>query len=163
VEEYITEIFELVDTDIDRPALFGDYGHFMIIHAGSDWQHDVFGDSPNDLPSMFIELGDNSPILVDNNTFEIRRIANVPEYITQDIRERTYSDGTKTTFHDILTLTVAGVYFYHDSSFVKEARQKQKEKNRFNFEYFQIGYDMAVALAALIISVAAIIISLMQK
>jgi hypothetical protein len=29
----------------------------MIIHAGSDWQHDRMGDSPVDIPSFFIRVG----------------------------------------------------------------------------------------------------------
>ncbi|MBM4116747.1 hypothetical protein FJ251_03260, partial [bacterium] len=37
---------------------FADYDHVMVFHAGSDFQNDIFRDSPNDLPSFNIFFGD---------------------------------------------------------------------------------------------------------
>ncbi|MBM4404301.1 MAG: hypothetical protein FJ042_08010, partial [Candidatus Cloacimonetes bacterium] len=40
MEEYFKVAFETADA-LDPQIDFGSYGHYMIIHAGSDWQHDV--------------------------------------------------------------------------------------------------------------------------
>ncbi|MBL7086893.1 MAG: T9SS type A sorting domain-containing protein [Candidatus Cloacimonetes bacterium] len=64
--------------DID----FSQYNHIMIIHAGSDWQHDVFWDTPCDIPAMYIHLEDDS-IAVNDSTF-IKSASICPETISQD-------------------------------------------------------------------------------
>jgi len=83
MEEYFKDAFETADAD-DPDLHFGSYGHYMIIHAGSDWQHDVFGDSPSDLPSFFIRVGEGKQVLVDNGATEIFTACNVPATISQD-------------------------------------------------------------------------------
>ncbi len=92
VEEYFKDVFETADQD--SLINFGDYGHYMIIHAGSDWQHDVLGDSPNDLPSFFIKVGDGKEVWVDNHQTMITHVCNVPETITQDIQTEVFDDNS---------------------------------------------------------------------
>jgi M6 family metalloprotease-like protein len=62
---------------------FADYNHIVVIHAGSDWQHDVFWDTPCDIPGMYIELEDDS-VAVNDSTHYIKSMAIVPETISQD-------------------------------------------------------------------------------
>ncbi|MFA5498187.1 MAG: T9SS type A sorting domain-containing protein [Candidatus Cloacimonadia bacterium] len=82
VEEYFYDIFTVADSfnEID----FSQYAHFMIIHAGSDWQHDVAGDTPHDLPSFFIRAGDGKEVWVNDGTVKISNACNVPATISQD-------------------------------------------------------------------------------
>jgi M6 family metalloprotease-like protein len=84
IEEYFQDIFTVADSynEID----FGQYGHYVIIHAGSDWQHDVYGDTPSDLPSFFIQIGEGKEVWVNNGTVKITNACNVPETISQDGR-----------------------------------------------------------------------------
>ncbi len=84
-EEYFHDVFTVADLDED--INFGDYGHYMIIHAGSDWQHDRNGDSPHDIPSFFIQVGDGKEVIVDDGATTITYACNIPETITQDVRE----------------------------------------------------------------------------
>ncbi len=81
-EEYFQDAFAEADKDEDID--FSQYAHFMFIHAGSDWQHDILGDSPHDIPSFFIQVGDGKEAIVDGNVV-IDHACNVPETITQDI------------------------------------------------------------------------------
>lgn len=83
MEEYFKTAFELADS-IDQEIDFASYGHYMIIHAGSDWQHNVLGDTPSDIPSFFIKVGDGKEAVVDNGTVLISHSCNVPETISQD-------------------------------------------------------------------------------
>lgn len=92
VEEYFRDVFETAD--LDPSIVFSNYGHFMIIHAGSDWQHDTQGDSPSDLPSFFIRVGTGKEVIVDNGQTVISHACNVPETITQDTYERIEGDYT---------------------------------------------------------------------
>jgi M6 family metalloprotease-like protein len=84
IEEYFLDVFTTADSDgvID----FSQYGHFMIIHAGSDWQHDVYGDTPSDIPSFFIQVAEGKEAVVNNGAVKISHAANVPETISQDDR-----------------------------------------------------------------------------
>jgi len=52
MEEYFKTALETADSS-DQEIDFARYGHYMIIHSGSDWQHDIMGDTPSDLPSFF--------------------------------------------------------------------------------------------------------------
>ncbi|MCD4828556.1 MAG: T9SS type A sorting domain-containing protein [Candidatus Cloacimonetes bacterium] len=95
-EAYFTDVFTAADAD---PGLtFGDFDHYMVIHAGSDWQHDVLGNTPSDVPAFFISVGDGKEVVVDDGATVIRHLSNVPETISQDERSfeedgRTYYDG----------------------------------------------------------------------
>ena len=82
MEEYFKTSFETADQD-DPEINFSDYGHFMIIHAGSDWQHDIFGDTPSDIPSFFIKVGSGKEAVVDGG-YLISHACNVPSTISQD-------------------------------------------------------------------------------
>lgn len=93
MEEYFKESFETADRESPE-IVFSDYAHYMIIHAGSDWQHDVLGDTPSDIPSFFIRVGEGKEAIVDNGEFMIDNACNVPETITQDVREVTYGSDT---------------------------------------------------------------------
>jgi len=81
-EEYFLDSFTKADEDENID--FSQYEHFMFIHAGSDWQHDVLGDSPSDLPSFFIVVGDGKEAVVDDGAVIINHACNVPETIIQD-------------------------------------------------------------------------------
>ena len=80
-EEYFYDSFETADlnSDID----FGEYDNFMLIHAGSEWQHDVLSDTPSDIPSFFINLASGKEY-VSAAGDTVYCAANVPETISQD-------------------------------------------------------------------------------
>ncbi len=83
-EQYFLDCFAVADEDDNID--FSEYEHFMFIHAGSDWQHDVFGDTPADIPSFFINVKEEEKMAyVDEGTVVIDNACNVPETITQDI------------------------------------------------------------------------------
>jgi M6 family metalloprotease-like protein len=67
------------DPDLD----FSDFDAVVVFHAGSDWQNDIQGDSPYDIPSFFITLYDDS-VAVDDSTHFIVDGAVVPETTSQD-------------------------------------------------------------------------------
>ena len=93
-EEYFKDVFERVDED--ESVDFSQYGHFMIIHAGSDSQHDIAGDSRSDIPSFFIKVGDGKEVIVDDGIV-IDHACNVPETISQDGQ---YGVTTAVTAHE---------------------------------------------------------------
>ncbi len=85
MEEYFKEAFETAD--IEDPEIdFASYAHYMIIHAGSDWQHDIAGDSPQDIPSFFIRVAEGKQVNVDDGNHQIYHACNVPATISQDFR-----------------------------------------------------------------------------
>lgn len=81
-EEYFHDVF--TTADLDENIDFGQYEHFLIIHAGSDFQHDFAGDTPADIPSFFIQVGTGKEVIVDDGII-ISHACNVPETITQDV------------------------------------------------------------------------------
>lgn len=85
MEEYFKTAFEVADLE-DPELSFASFGHYMIIHAGSDWQHDAFDDSPSDLPSFFIRVGEGKEAVVDGGATLISHACNVPATISQDFR-----------------------------------------------------------------------------
>lgn len=95
MEEYFKESFELADS-LSPEIDFASYGHYMIIHAGSDWQHDLNGDTPSDIPSFFIAVGAGKEASVDEGSVQISHACNVPSTISQDF-DSNESDGE--TFH----------------------------------------------------------------
>ena len=80
-EEYFADVFNTVN-EKDSTVVFSDYGHFMILHAGADSQHDIKGDSQSDIPSFFIQIGDGKEVTVDGVVID--HACNVPETISQD-------------------------------------------------------------------------------
>ena len=93
-EEYFRDVFEEVDKD--ESVDFSQYGHFMVIHAGSDSQHDIAGDTRSDIPSFFINVGDGKEVTVDDGIV-IDHACNVPETISQDGQ---YGVTTAVTAHE---------------------------------------------------------------
>ncbi len=92
MEEYFKESFETADRE--SPEIdFASYSHYMIIHAGSDWQHDVLADTPSDIPSFFIRVGDGKEAIVDDGAVTLDYACNIPETITQDISEYDFGNG----------------------------------------------------------------------
>ncbi|MEA2097169.1 MAG: T9SS type A sorting domain-containing protein [Candidatus Cloacimonadota bacterium] len=81
-EQYFLDCFNTADEDGN--INFSQYEHFIFIHAGSDWQHDVWGDTPSDLPSFYIVVGDGKEAIVDDGTVIINHACNIPETIIQD-------------------------------------------------------------------------------
>jgi len=68
--------------DADDDLVFSDFDAFVIIHAGSDWQNDLRGDSPYDLPSFFITLAES--VVVDGGAAVVVDGSVVPETSSQD-------------------------------------------------------------------------------
>ena len=92
IEEYFHDVFTVAD--LDPEIVFANYDHYMIIHAGSDWQHDTQGNSPSDLPSFFIRVGTGKEVIVDDGATIISYACNVTETITQDTYESIEGDYT---------------------------------------------------------------------
>ncbi len=114
-EEYFQDIF--TEADKDENIHFADYGHFMVIHAGSDWQHDIKGDSPCDIPSFFIRVSDDKKVWVDNHTISIDHTCNVPEMITQDIQVIPSDSQTEVYGYGVVNAVMAHE-FGHSLGFV---------------------------------------------
>lgn len=81
-EEYFHDAVTVADAD--AAVTFADYGHIIIIHAGSDWQHDVLSDSQQDLPTIQVDLAEEAQISVDNGTYTVTHAMSIPETISQD-------------------------------------------------------------------------------
>ncbi len=93
MEEYFYQSFSMADAkcpEID----FASYDHYMIIHAGSDWQHDIAGDTPSDIPSFYIHVDDSKAVPVNNGSHHISHACNVPSTISQDFSTITQGDYT---------------------------------------------------------------------
>jgi len=114
-EEYFHDSFVLADEDEDID--FSQYEHFMIIHAGSDWQHDTFGDTPYDIPSFFITMREGSEVAVDDSTVIIDHTCNIPETITQDIVDDNSSSVEEIYGYGLIN-AVASHEFGHSLGFV---------------------------------------------
>lgn len=73
----------LADYDDDDP-----FTYVIFIHAGSDWQSDVYADSPNDVPTFFVSLGDPEALTsIDGDTGlpgSLTECSVIPETINQD-------------------------------------------------------------------------------
>ncbi len=80
VEKFTRDAFAAADTSdsID----FSQYDGYILFHAGADWQSDINFDSPFDLPSAHIMLGE--PILVNDGAVEVWSSAIMPETSCQD-------------------------------------------------------------------------------
>jgi M6 family metalloprotease-like protein len=80
VEAFTRDAFAAADTSdsID----FSQYDGYVIFHAGADWQSDINYDTPFDLPSAHIALGE--PILVNEGANEVWGAAIMPETSSQD-------------------------------------------------------------------------------
>ncbi len=57
------------------------FTYIIFVHAGSDWQSDVNQDSPNDIPTFFVTLGEPTPLISGGMLSECSVI---PETTSQD-------------------------------------------------------------------------------
>lgn len=71
-------------------------------------------------------------------------------------------DGAPTSFHQVLAVTPAGVWFAQSSSFAAEAKHQARERRRWDFEFFKIGFDTVIAILSLLISVSALVIAALK-
>ncbi len=73
----------LADFDDDDPLTY-----VILVHAGADWQTDINGDSPNDIPTFFVSLGEPQLLTsVDSQTGQLGSLSEcsiIPETTTQD-------------------------------------------------------------------------------
>lgn len=60
----------------DRP-----FTYVIFVHAGADWQSDVDGDSPNDIPTFFVSLGEGEPL---DGGGTLTECSIIPETTSQD-------------------------------------------------------------------------------
>ncbi|MDD2228604.1 MAG: T9SS type A sorting domain-containing protein [Candidatus Cloacimonetes bacterium] len=116
MEEYFKACFETAD-NTDPEIDFASYSHYMIIHAGSDWQHDVNGDTPSDIPSFYIRVSSGKEAIVDNGTVLISHASNVPATISQDFRSSTENGQTVHSGYGALNAVIAHE-FGHSLGFV---------------------------------------------
>ncbi|MBU8870080.1 MAG: immune inhibitor A [Gemmatimonadales bacterium] len=66
-----------------------DFARIIFVHSGSDWQSDINGDSPNDIPTFFMTLGEAMTLLgQDTETGaaigSLSEVSVIPETTTQD-------------------------------------------------------------------------------
>lgn len=80
VESFVRDAF--ASADEDENVDFSQFDGYILFHAGADWQSDVNLDSPFDLPSAHISLGE--PIVVNDGSWEIWDAAIMPETSSQD-------------------------------------------------------------------------------
>ncbi len=73
----------LADYDDDDP-----FTYVIFVHAGSDWQSDVNGDSPNDVPTFFVNLGEPQALTsldsVEGTPGSLTECSVIPETTNQD-------------------------------------------------------------------------------
>lgn len=70
--------------DYDDESLFT---YVIFVHSGSDWQSDIAGDSPNDIPTFFVTLGTPVNLLGANpsgNPGRLSECSVIPETTNQD-------------------------------------------------------------------------------
>ncbi len=84
--DILTAIETLVDDAVGAaatgtdPIAWDGYEAVVLLHAGADWQGDLNGDTPADLPTAWVSLG--SPVTVDGTG--IGEVIIVPETVSQD-------------------------------------------------------------------------------
>ncbi len=68
--------FDFSDFDDDDPLTY-----IIFVHAGSDWQSDINGDSPNDIPTFFVTLGEPEGLISGG---QLSECSIIPETTDQD-------------------------------------------------------------------------------
>ncbi|NNE10053.1 MAG: T9SS type A sorting domain-containing protein [Gemmatimonadetes bacterium] len=83
--KFCTDAILLVDS-VDAAVDFSEYDGYIVFHAGPDLQTDINQDSPGDIPSFFLSLGDSDIVHVDveEDSFPITTVTCLPEYDSQD-------------------------------------------------------------------------------
>lgn len=99
------------------------YDSYLLFHAGADYQGDIYGDSPFDIPSFNLFVVD--PFMVQDSTVAIDLVQVVPESATQDgfygalNGVVTHEFGHQLTFEDLYDvkngLPVVGAFSLMDS------------------------------------------------
>lgn len=96
LEGLVRDMIQAADagTQADGSANLGDFDdddpftYIIFVHAGSDWQSDINGDSPNDIPTFFVNLGDPEFLTsTDSGTGEVGQLTEcsiIPETTNQD-------------------------------------------------------------------------------
>ncbi len=72
----------LADYDDETPLTY-----VIFVHSGSDWQSDINGDSPNDIPTFFVTLGEPiglSGTNLSGNPGQLSECSIIPETTNQD-------------------------------------------------------------------------------
>ncbi len=72
----------LADYDDETP-----FTYVIFVHSGSDWQSDINGDSPNDIPTFFVTLGEAVDLIGTNpqgNPGSLSECSVIPETTNQD-------------------------------------------------------------------------------
>ncbi len=83
------------ETQADGSVNLGDYDdntpftYIIFVHAGSDWQSDINGDSPNDIPTFFVTLGEPVDLAgpsggPDGGPGQLSECSIIPETTNQD-------------------------------------------------------------------------------
>jgi len=81
------------ETQRDGSANLADFGdgsdnsYIIFVHAGSDWQSDINGDSPNDIPTFFVTLGEPQSLIgtgPDGQPGQLSERSVIPETTNQD-------------------------------------------------------------------------------
>ncbi len=65
--EGLTRFFRecLLAADTDSSVVWKDWDVIFIVHAGSDWQNDIIGNTPFDLPTFSITVSDSDVVVSD--------------------------------------------------------------------------------------------------
>ncbi len=96
LETLVRDIIELTDeqTALDYSVSLADYDdddpltYVIFVHAGADWQSDINMDSPNDIPTFFVALGEPVALTsTDHETGETGLLSEcsiIPETTSQD-------------------------------------------------------------------------------
>ncbi len=80
-------------TQADGSANLAEYGdnspftYIIFVHAGSDWQSDINGDSPNDIPTFFVTLSEPIDLIgtdPDGDPGKLSECSVIPETTNQD-------------------------------------------------------------------------------
>lgn len=73
----------LLAADADPDLVWSDFDIYFVVHAGSDWQNDVFQDSRFDLPTFSIAFSDSEVVVADEGD-TLRTMITYPETSSQD-------------------------------------------------------------------------------
>ncbi len=83
--QYVIDCIELVDANDDE-VTFGEYDSYFLMHAGSDRQNDVAGNTPHDLYTANVFLGSDYYVDVDGGSYQVTDGVVFPEAASQDGR-----------------------------------------------------------------------------
>ncbi|MBD3333957.1 MAG: hypothetical protein GF355_00395 [Candidatus Eisenbacteria bacterium] len=80
-EKLVRDAMATADTT-DANLDFSRYDHFLMFHAGPDFQGDINLDTPYDIPSFNLFVAD--PVALEDSTFFVDLVMVVPETVSQD-------------------------------------------------------------------------------